>query len=321
MRINVKDLLRGGYDPTPTTPKDRFGEVDPQGDTESIASERNWYGFPAAEVLSGLDKIAQKYHDSVQAKAKAYAAERYKGDFKGNDELYDEAKAHVDGIYEGKEESLRETRDAKVGELSVKKQQQGADRAAALKNLGKNYLAAEGWTEEALARRGLSHSSIAALSRENLRQDYDEAVEKTQVAYDRKVDVLDKKIEQADAAYQAAMKNYEISYALKLEDKLNRLKTERDRAVKAYDAEHEKDRQAAYDWYVMHDAAQNQAYERQHADYTGEKKENYQERYDYLMDALKDRDKGSVSRFLSDHAEELKNYLGLYYERFIGEVS
>ena len=62
-------------------------------------------------------------------------------------------------------------------------------------------------------------------------------------------------------------------------------------------------------------------YEEREGDYTGLKKENYLARYDYLLSALKDKKPDRIRRFLKETEDDLREYLGLYYERFVKEVS
>ena len=318
--INVKDLLRNGYDPTPSTPrKNREQEVAANVDSLGNVVVRNKVN--SVEVMDGLYGIAEEYDAAVKARAKAYADAEYRYDGASDESLYDEAKSYVDGVYAGKADSLTSSRDEKTRELTAKKESVGADRAAALRDLGKKYARAESSLLETLSRNGMMHSSVSELSREGLRSERAADLRETNATYDRKVEALDRKIEQTDASYRSALKNYEINYAIRLENRLNRLKSERDRAASDYDKEHAEDRAKAYDRYLFAEETANKQYEREHADYKGDKRQNYQARYDYLVGALTGYGKDAVSLFLSDNEEALRQYLGLYYDRFVREVS
>ena len=317
--IDIKSLING-YDPSPNPRKFRDDSAKIT-DLNATKKGESRYKIIATEVLDGLYGIAEDYNDAVRAKAKAYAENKYHADVDDDDELYRKAKEHVDEVYAGKEDTLAAKRDATTNDLSAQKDEVGADRAAALRDLAKNYTKAESGLLEDLSRKGMMHSSVGDLSRESLLADHKEAIKRTENAYDRKVAVLDRKIEQANTAYETALNNYEISYAIKLENKLNRLKTERDRAEQAYEKEHSEQKQKAYDYYLVRNESENKEYEKAHADYKGDKKENYQARYDYLLNALSRYDKQSVGLFLDENADVLKQYLGLYYDRFIREVS
>ena len=321
MVINVKDLTNNGFDPTPNTPRKGKDETDSVKGAGQYGSKSAWDEIDAADLILGVEEIARKYSDSVSQKAKAYASDRWAKNFDSDEELYEKAKAGVDEIYGGKEETLGQKRDAKVESLNAQKAVQESARTAAIGKLSAENLKAQSALLESLSRRGLTHSSVGDLSQANLRSGYREAIRSAAEEYDAKIRVLDSKIEEADAAYATALKNYEIDYAIRVENKLNRLKSERTRAIKAYESEHAADKEKSYNYYLFRDAAENKAYEDEHGDYSGEKKENYQARYDYLTGALAGRSKASVSRFLSDNEAFLRKYLGLYYDRFIKEVS
>ena len=319
--INVKELVTGGYDPGLPSPR-RFREegsaiINP----DTSDKRKGWNKIDATEVLEGLYGIAQEYDDAVKAKAKKYAEDRYHLETETDDELSARAKEYADGIYEGKQRALEENLNVKTRDLNAQKSDYGVDRAAALRDLKKSYGKAESDLLEGLSRKGLTHSSIGDLSRESLLAEHREAVQRTERGFDRKVEIIDRKIEQANAAYETALKNYEISYAIRMENKLNKLRDERDRAVQTYEREHTEDREKAYKSYLFRNESQNKQYENEHFDYTGDKKENYQARYDYLVGALAGRNKEAVAEFLSQNAGTLKEYLGLYYDRFIKEVS
>ena len=317
--INVKDLFRFD-DPTITSPR-RFKDADTTKGSGVIGKGNGRNKINSTQVLEGLTDIAREYEEAVQAKAKEYADGKYSLDADSDEELREKAKEATEEIYRGKKESFADTRDAKTAALTAQKGEVGADRAAALRNLKKSYGKAESGLLESLSRQGLMRSSIGDLSRESLLAEQREAVQRTEERFDKKVAILDRKIEQANAAYESALKNYEIDYAIRMENKLARLQNERDRAVQAYEREHSEEKEKAYNAYLFQTEAENQRYEKEHADYTGDKKANYQARYKYLVDTLSAYDKTAVADFLSQNEAILQKYLGLYYDRFVKEVS
>lgn len=318
--IDVKELIRDGHDTTPVTPRKHKDGDDSYG-SGSLGVGKAWDEVDSVAVLNGLSGIAREYDEAVAAKAKAYADGEYRFEGESDDDLYQRAKQLTDEIYAGKAESIASDRDAKYHEANAQKEVVGEDRAAALKALAKSQLRAEDRLKEDLSRRGMTRSSVGALSRESLRAEQAEEVARTEASYDRKVAALDRKIEQANASYESALRNYEISYAIRLEDKLARLKKERDSAAKAYEQEHSQEKKRAYNYYLSRIDAENKVYENEHSEYMGEKRTNYRARYDYLADALSSHGKEAVARFLDENADSLKKYLGLYYDRFVREVS
>ena len=140
-------------------------------------------------------------------------------------------------------------------------------------------------------------------------------------SYDKKVQAVDAKIDRLKSSYETALENYEISYALQLEKEIARLQKKRDKMEDEYAKEHRSERDAAYDEYLEKDRVENKAYEDRTGDYTGAKRENYKERYNYLVDQLKDKNAKSVAKFISQYENTLRDYLGLYYEDFVKEVT
>ena len=132
---------------------------------------------------------------------------------------------------------------------------------------------------------------------------------------------IDEKIEKLNRAYEDAMRGYEISYAIELEDKVKKLKSQRDKLADKYYKERQTERDAIYEKALLRETSDDQVYEKTYGDYREDKKANVQERYDYLVNALKGKNSTAVAKFLKDYQSDLKHYLGLYYDRFVEEVS
>lgn len=271
-------------------------------------------------IFRNLDSITKKYADSLSEKANAYADSIANGEFDSDDELLDKAKESLDELYNSKKEKIRNKTETSVDSLEEEIGDYQNDRARAQNKLTSRYEKAAEREKEDFAKKGISHSSIANLSAKALSSDYQRASKELDAGYDRKVQAIEAKINKLNAAYTDAMKNYEISYAIELEDKLDSLKKKRDQLVKTYEKEHQSDRKEAYDLYLAEEAKRNRDYEIANGDYLDEKKENYQERYDYLVGALAGEKASLVKQFVKDNEDKLKEYLGLYYDRFKEEV-
>ena len=167
----------------------------------------------------------------------------------------------------------------------------------------------------------MSHSSVADLSRREALSSYHAASRELNDQYDRKVQIIDRKMDRLNAEYKEALRSYEISYAIELEKKLADLTAKRDRLVDSYERTHDSKVKKAYNSYIKEEERAQNEYELSHGDYFGEKKENYLERYDYLVGELKGKKKSAVTSFLNENASELKSYLGVYYDAFVKEVS
>ena len=320
-KIDIKTIFRGiERESLPKTPKEKYVAEIPLTDPASGGSSKG-ASIKDESVISGLEEIQDKYQTSVKEKAKAYADRVVRGEFDSDDELYDKAEESLKGTYDAKRDALTREYESKVSDLNYDKDGYGADREKSKEKVKSAYQKAWYDNLDDLSRRGLSHSTIADLTSEEVKEGYRSAIRETDEAYDRKVQAIERKIQKADEAYNTALKNYEISYAIKLEDKLNRLKAERDRAVDKYEKEHQDDKQKAYDRYLINRSTQDKLYEDEYGDYLSEKKANYEERYNYLLSELQGKDKDEIASFIKRNEKTLRGSLGLYYDRFVEEGS
>ena len=273
------------------------------------------------EVLSGLKSIADRYNRELDERANAYADEQVKGRFDSDDELLKQAKESLEEIYGAKKGKKTTDYVQNSGELEEKKDTLSVDRALALDRVGSRYDGKQSALAEDLSKKGLSHSSIADLAKQDLAEKRGEELAQVNYSYDKKVDAVNAKIDRLRSSYETALENYEIAYAVQLEKEIARLQKKRDNLQDEYAKEHKSERSVAYDEYLSKDREENLAYEDRTGDYTGAKRENYKERYNYLVDQLKDKNTKSVAKFISRYENTLRDYLGLYYEDFVKEVT
>ena len=273
------------------------------------------------ELITHLKDIANEYTASVKKKANAYADEKVAGNFDSDEELLRQAKESLDEIYGKKKEEKTSSYESSRNSLTESENKVGYDRAVALSRVDDRYDAKEERLAENLSKRGITHSSIARLAMEDLGEARKEDAARVNYTYDRRLDDVKKKIDRLTSSYEEALKNYEVSYALQLEKDIARLKAKRDRLEDEYAKEHSSERQKAYDEYLVQDKKTNADFEAKQGDYTGEKRENYLLRYNYLVGELKGKTAKSIASFLKNHEYTLKEYLGLYYDDFVKEVS
>lgn len=273
------------------------------------------------EILSNLESIAKKYEKGVKQRAKAYAEDTVKGVFESDEELMKQAEESLGELYDDKKRKATDRFLKNDEELRVKQEDLQNDRTQALDRIAQDYDAKESRLAENLSRRGIAHSSIADLSNAGLSAERAEMQESTNALYDKRLGAVEEKIKLVTATYENALKNYEISYALELEKQLNTLIKKRDKMQSEYVKQHADDKEKAYYDYINDDKQRNRVYEESEGDYFGAKKENYQERYDYLIEALAGKNKGSIQNFIKQNESDLRAYLGLYYDRFVKEVS
>ena len=301
--------------------KQRFREADPieakTGGIEELIQDPSKV-IVADKILSNLKKISDTYTDEVSRQANEYADRVTSTDFDSDEDLLGKAKDSLDAIYGEKKRKTESLTTEKLDTLDKKKSDYLSDRTRKLEETADRYDKAEAANLESLTKKGMLHSSVAELTAEQLASNRDKALDDVKATYDRKLETVERKIDRLNAAYDEAMKNYEITYAIELEDKLNKLKQKRDRLVEDYDKTHTNERRDAYNAYLAEEESRNKDRE---GDYTGAKRENYQERYNYLIGELEGKDKTRVANFIKENETALKAYLGLYYDAFVEEVS
>ena len=277
--------------------------------------------IPRDELFDNLKGIAQKYDREVRSRAKQYAEDAVTPEKVSDEELLAEAKQSLDNLYGQKRATAAENYQSKTDLLNEDKTGLEGDRARALGRVEETYDQKADKLAESIAKQGISHSSIAALAGEELQNERAKEKEDVNYLYDKRLNAVNGKIERLTDSYNVALQNYEIAYALELEKELAKLKTKRDRMESEYIKEHADDKEKAYYAYLEEEKQNNRAYEESEGDYTGAKKENFEERYDYLLDALNGKNKKSVQKFVKENEDALRSYLGLYYDRFVKEVS
>lgn len=272
-------------------------------------------------VMKDLNKISQKYTDDLKRRASEYADQTVSGSFDSDEDITSKVTEDLNAVYGEKKSKLASKTENALTDLKEKKE--SYDESASLKRDKLLNRYQSNWQKalESLTKKGMTHSSTALLSKEKIAADYAAEAAAAERAYNRKIQTIDQKIAKWKSDYENALKNYEITYAIELEEKVDRLKEKRDRLVENYNNSHSRERAQAYNDYLAGEQERNAAYEEAEGDYTDLKKENYRERYDYLIDALTGKSKTRIARFLKQNGEELKEYLGLYYDDFVKEVS
>ena len=273
------------------------------------------------KVIGGLKEIANQYEKGLEERAQKYAEDQVSGTFDSDEELLAEAKASLDAVYGEKRQKAQSNLQLKTDELSEERRSLANDRTRALSGVAEEYEGKSDRLAEDIAKQGLSHSSISSLAAEELKREEAGKAADVNYRYDKRIAAIDSKIERLTASYEQALKNYELSYAVQLEKDLNRLKSKRNRMENEYQKEHAAEKRQAYNAYLEDEKQRALEYEEREGDYTGLKKENYLARYDYLLSALKDKKPDRIRRFLKETEDDLREYLGLYYERFVKEVS
>lgn len=272
-------------------------------------------------ILGGLKNIKDRYDEKVGVKAQEYAnSSIQKQSFDTDDELLEKAKESIGNTYEDKKKSAENKKDRTIGELVSEREASLDDYGEKLRALDRTYQNKEQNNLERLSRNGMTNSSVKALTQERIASDYitDRALlNKKEEAL---VKSLNDKIELAERSYRDALSSYEINYAIELENRLNKLKTQRDKLQSKYEAATEKETEKRIAEYMAQNEKENAEFEEEFGDYSGDKRANYKERLAYAVSEVKKLGREEGARFARVNENALKEYLGLYYGDFIRAI-
>lgn len=105
-------------------------------------------------------------------------------------------------------------------------------KARALQNLDTAYGSAAESIDSDVIKRGLARSSVAANAKSDLAGSYASQAAEIMRDYSVKIADIDAEINSLDAKLNAAFNDFNLSYAVKLTEKLNELKAEREKKTK-----------------------------------------------------------------------------------------
>jgi len=282
----------------------------------STVAVRNYAG-----ILTGLKEIKDKYDASVREKAAEYGASSVESkDFDTDEAIYARAKRESDSSYDVKVNKATAKRNNAVKDAETSAATLRESYFDTLHNIGVSGKKSEAAHAEKMAKQGMSHSSVNELESERLRDESLRSARALNTSYAAKMNALDEKIARAESAYSDALRSYEISYAIDLENRLAKYKTQRDKLLAEYNASADKQRADSEKAYLEENEALNAAYEKANGDYAGDKKKNYQERYDYVKSAADKMTAAEKKSFLSEYGGALQEYLGLYYDKLLKEI-
>lgn len=124
------------------------------------------------------------------------------------------------------EQTLRERSKADADAMTAKRDAYIDGRDAELSALGERYETAVRATDADAVKRGLARSSVAAVNRGELESEYLRKNADVARTYGKKLSELDADIAAVDDKLRAALNDFNLSYAVKLNGRLSELKAE-----------------------------------------------------------------------------------------------
>ncbi len=261
---------------------------------------------------SGLETI--EYTPKTDEEITQLATDTYKG-------KYDKKKNDLTASSLEKENSLMteasEKEAEKENELGELKSQRDSLYESAKNNAVKN---------------GLSRSSIMNTQLEGVDNSYKAQTDNVKKIYDIEMDSISNQIEILLSEREAALEALDLQYAGDVKNKIDSLTEERDKLTKEYAEYNQKvlekqkdyaiEREKQINDYLEEKAQQDKIkaeYEKEFG-YSGEKKENYEQRYKIASDFY-----NSLSADIAVDALKasptMKYYLGIYYDTLLDNLN
>lgn len=129
------------------------------------------------------------------------------------------------------EKSIRQKSEAEAAELNSKREAYEGAKRNTEAELERQYEAAARAIDNDVVRRGLARSSIAAVERGALEREYLNQTAQIAREYGNSISKLESDIAAVDKKLQEALNDFNLTYAAKLNKRLNELKAEREQKL------------------------------------------------------------------------------------------
>ncbi|MDE6965757.1 MAG: hypothetical protein K2O94_02125 [Clostridiales bacterium] len=128
-------------------------------------------------------------------------------------------------------QAIRDRSENEVKQNTAVRDAYISDRDGERATLAENYEAAVRAVDNDAIKRGLARSSVAAVGRSELESEYLKRNADVEKSYGKKIAELDGEIAAADGKLRAALDDFNLSYATRLNQKIAELKAERDQKI------------------------------------------------------------------------------------------
>ncbi|MCH5164796.1 MAG: hypothetical protein J1G01_00140 [Clostridiales bacterium] len=142
-----------------------------------------------------------------------------------------QAEKSLQGYKSSGEKSIRENSENEAKARARQREAYLKGRDGDIAALGDSYRAAALAIDNDAMKRGLARSSIAAAGKSELESEYLKRNADIVDTYGKKIAELDSEIAAADSKLRAALDDFNLTYATKLNEKIESLKSERDKKV------------------------------------------------------------------------------------------
>jgi hypothetical protein len=232
--------------------------------------------------------------------------------------------------YLAEREGLVNDAKDKINELISNKENINNSQVKTLNDIEKTYKGLKENINNEVIKRGLQRSSIAEEQLKETESDKANQVLSLIKENERKRIEIDEQIKRYESGIDNALSDFDIGYAAKLNEKIKVLKKEQDelnREIAAYNNElTEKENKEYNEQYQDYLNQKDERYYKDKASelneaefesengYYGEKKKNYDTRYNLAFSFYSSLPK-DIAKQLFNENKDLENYLGLYYNK------
>lgn len=138
------------------------------------------------------------------------------------------AQAELEDYRRTETAAIRENSANNAAQLAAKRDALVTDRDSDISALDESYRKAVRAVDNDAVKRGLARSSVAAVNRSELEKEYLAKNADIAGSYGKRISQLDEEIASVDGKLSSALNDFNLTYATKLNQKLNELKSERD---------------------------------------------------------------------------------------------
>lgn len=296
------------------------------------------------ELLDKLGKLDEEYKNSVKydpAKGYEDIADllpeeqtfeylKYEGD--DEDTIRKNTKEKFDSLLEDEKKKVTDSLETKTAVVENKKDATNAEYDQKQEQIERDYDEFQKSLMQELVKKGLYRSSIKQGQKDE--SEKAKAWESNELSNKRNVDLseLDAQIAKLQGEANTAIQQLDLSYASKLDKEIERLLDKRTKEIQNIDkynntlkekeAKYIEDRAQAIEYQLakrIKDELYIQNLENKYG-YAGEKKENYEKRYDLAYEYYTALPKEVALKMLQEN-RKIEDYLGSYYGKLITDIA
>ena len=279
---------------------------------------------PSYDPGSGYEDIADLLPEKIEFEYREYEGEDEEGIKNSTSQKYKD-------LLDADSKITSDKYDTKVSEVENKKQSASKDSALKEQALENKYKEMEKAIINGLIQKGLYNSSIKG-SQTKASEDAKE-YEKKELSNDlnKKIDNYDAQIEKLRGEENVALEQLDLSYAQKLSKEIDSLIEKRNKEINSIDDYNNKlkqkelkyieDRAKAIEEQLAQRLKDEQymKYLENKNGYSGEKEENYTQRYNLAFEFYDSMPKSVALKMINEN-KQLQDYLGNYYGKLVTSI-